>query len=104
MTDNVKIILCLLVVLCKERTHIMRSTVSVRWQTVIPRQIRETMKIEPQMKLDWELKDGMIIIHPIPSDPVGAARGMLKGRGPTTRNLLAERQLQRKKERKREKA
>lgn len=81
----------------------MRSTVSVRWQTVIPRRIREALKIEPRMKLEWEIKDGIIIVYPIPSDPVQATRGILKGRGPTTQSLLTERGRQRKQEQKREK-
>ena len=77
----------------------MQTVVSVRWQTVIPREIREALDIKPHTKLEWQVKDGVIIVHPIPPDPVRAARGMLKGRGLSTEALLAERSAQRSKER-----
>lgn len=77
----------------------MQTAVSVRWQTVIPRKIRQALGIKPGMKLEWQVRDGVIIIHAIPPDPIQAARGMLKGRGLTTETLLAERSLQRNKER-----
>ncbi|MFQ6015242.1 MAG: AbrB/MazE/SpoVT family DNA-binding domain-containing protein [Anaerolineae bacterium] len=82
----------------------MQTTVSVRWQTVIPRQIREVLGIKPKTKLEWQVKDGVIIVYPIPPDPVRATRGMLKGRGPTTQTLLVERRLQREKEQAQEEA
>lgn len=69
----------------------MRSTVSVRWQTVIPQEAREALNIQPNSKLDWEVRDGYLVIYPIPANPVQAARGMFKGRGPMTDELLAER-------------
>lgn len=36
------------------------------------------------------------IENPIPADPVAAARGILKGHGPTTQDLLAERDRERR--------
>ncbi len=80
----------------------MKSTISVRWQTVIPQEIREALNIQPNTKLDWEVRDGYIVVHPIPSDPVKAALGMFKGRGPTTDDLLAERRREREREREKE--
>ncbi len=77
----------------------MQTIVSIRWQTVIPRGIRQALDIKPHTKLEWQVRDGVIIVHPIPPDPVQAARGMLKGRGLTTETLLAERSIQRSKER-----
>lgn len=76
-----------------------QTTVSVRWQTVIPREIREALNIVPNTRLEWRVKDGVIVVYPIPPDPVHAALGMLKGRGLTTETLLAERRLQRQRER-----
>ncbi len=76
-----------------------QTTVSVRWQTVIPREIREALNIAPNTRLEWRVKDGVIVVYPIPPDPVRAALGMLKGRGPATEILLAERRLQRRRER-----
>jgi AbrB family looped-hinge helix DNA binding protein len=76
----------------------MTTTVSVRWQTVIPQEVREALKIEPNSKLDWEVRDGCIVVHPIPSDPIRAARGMFRQGGPTTEVLLAERKRERQRE------
>lgn len=76
----------------------MKSTVSVRGQTVVPREIREKMGIEPQSKLEWRIVDGQIVITPIPPDPVRASVGLLKGKGLTTDDLLAERQKERRRE------
>lgn len=73
----------------------MRTTVSVRGQTVIPHPIREALGITHATELQWSIRNGMIIILPIPADPVKAVVGVLKGRGPTSADLLAERKTQR---------
>jgi len=78
----------------------VRTSISVRWQTVIPQEVREALHIEPNSKLEWEVKDGHIIVHPIPADPVRASRGMLKGL--STDDLLAERRRERQREQRRE--
>ncbi|HEY0513232.1 MAG TPA: AbrB/MazE/SpoVT family DNA-binding domain-containing protein [Thermoanaerobaculia bacterium] len=69
----------------------MKSTVSVRWQTVIPQEVREALRIEPNSKLDWEVKDGYMVVHPLPVDPIRAARGLFKDGGPSVDDLLDER-------------
>ncbi len=76
----------------------MQTKVSIRWQTVIPRDIRRALQIEPHMKLEWQVEDGVIIIRPIPKDPVRASRGLLKGRGLSSEALAAERRKEREKE------
>jgi AbrB family looped-hinge helix DNA binding protein len=75
----------------------MQTTVSVRGQTVIPRSIREELGITPATRLEWKVENGVIIVLPLPSDPVQSAVGILEGRGPTTSELLAERKLDREK-------
>jgi AbrB family looped-hinge helix DNA binding protein len=77
----------------------MRTTVSVRGQTVIPREIRRALDIQAQSKLDWELKDDGIFIRPLPADPVRAAVGLLRGKGLGTAALLEERRRERARER-----
>ena len=78
---------------------LMQTTVSVRWQTVIPREIRQKLAIEPNSKLDWELKDGFAQVRAIPADPVRASLGLLEGRDLTTESLLEERRRERSRER-----
>ena len=82
----------------------MKTTVSVRGQTVVPREIREKMGIVPKSKLEWQIVDGLIVVTPIPPDPVRASIGILKGRGLTTEDLLAERRKERQRERDEERA
>jgi AbrB family looped-hinge helix DNA binding protein len=73
----------------------MKTTVSTRGRTVIPREIREKMGILPQSKLEWQIREGVIVVFPIPPDPVQAAVGLFKGRGPDSDDLLAERSQER---------
>ena len=76
----------------------MKTTVSARGQTVVPQEIREQMGIVPQTRLEWKIREGVIVVYPIPPDPIQAAVGLLKDRGPTTYDLLAERQQERHRE------
>jgi len=80
----------------------MQTTVSVRGQTVIPQEIRESMGIVPQSSLKWQVKNNIIIVYPIPPNPIQAAVGIFKGQGPTTDDLLAERRRERRREREQE--
>lgn len=71
------------------------STVSARGLTVIPVEIREQLGIRPHTKLVWSTRNGMIIVVPIPEDPIEASFGMLAGRGYTLEDFLEERQKER---------
>ncbi len=79
-----------------------QSTVSVRGQAVIPQEIRKQLGIKPNTKLAWSTRNGVIIVVPLPEDPVKASFGLLAGRGFTLDDFLEERQKQRELERKRE--
>jgi AbrB family looped-hinge helix DNA binding protein len=74
-----------------------QSTVSVRGQTVIPREIREALGIKTGTKLHWFVKEGKLQVFPIPEDPVRALRGILKGHG-TFEDFMRERNEERKRE------
>ena len=76
----------------------MKTTVSSRGQTVVPQEIRERMGIVPQTRLEWQIREGVIIVYPVPPDPIQAAVGLLEGQGPTTDDLLAERQQESRRE------
>jgi bifunctional DNA-binding transcriptional regulator/antitoxin component of YhaV-PrlF toxin-antitoxin module len=53
--------------------------------------VREALKIEPNSKLEWEVKDGAIIVHPLPADPIRAALGFFRNSGlPEGRSLTDE--------------
>ncbi len=76
----------------------MKSKVSVRGQTVIPKELRKALGITTETTLDWNLKNGYIVVYPIPKDPVAASVGILRGKGPTVADLLEERRRERERE------
>ena len=59
----------------------MQSKVSVRGQTVIPGEIRKALNITTDTVLHWEIEDGVMLVYPLPRDPVRAALGILRGKG-----------------------
>jgi AbrB family looped-hinge helix DNA binding protein len=77
----------------------MQSVVSVRGQTVIPKELREKLGIKPHTRLDWALKNGTLVAYPIPEDPVAALRGVLKDSGFTFEDFMRERNQERERER-----
>lgn len=80
------------------------SKVYERGQTVVPKRIREALAIESGAHLQWQVREGVIKVIPVPSNPVRALRGLLKGTGYTYARFLRERQLEREAERRREAA
>ena len=75
----------------------MESTISRRWQTVIPAQIRKKYHMKEGDRLVW-LDDGESIrVIPVPADPVRALYG--RGRGERlVERLLTERREDRDRE------
>lgn len=70
----------------------MQSKVSVRGQTVIPQEIRDRLGIRPETKISWSTREGVLIGVPVADNPFEAVRGILKGRGPTSADVIAERE------------
>ena len=56
---------------------IMQITISSKFQVVIPKPIREHLKLHPQQKLTVIEKDGMLIM--MPQKPLKALRGIAAG-------------------------
>lgn len=73
------------------------SVVSVRGQTVIPKELREQLGIESGTRIRWSVKDKTLVVRLVPTNPVDALRGVLKGKG-STEELLEERGAERDKE------
>ena len=70
----------------------MKTTVTVRGQTVVPAKIRKDYQIGPQTQLEW-IDDGETIrVVPLPTDTIRAAKGSSKG---LHRRLLQEREWER---------
>ena len=67
-------------------------------QVVIPKAIRDELGLAPGRKLAVEVHDKDIVLHPLPKDPIEALCGILKGKGPSTADLLRERRRERQRE------
>jgi len=78
--------------------HVVHSTVTSRGQTVVPAPIRERFGLGPSSRLEWIIdSDGSIRVVPVDLDPIRAFRA--SGVGGSTARLLADRSLDREKER-----
>jgi AbrB family looped-hinge helix DNA binding protein len=55
----------------------MHTTISSKYQVVIPKPIREHLKLKPKQKLTVIEKDGMLIL--IPQITLESLRGIAKG-------------------------
>lgn len=55
------------------------SVISKRGQTVVPAYIRNCFQIKVGDKLVWLFDGEMIVVVPVPADPVGALRGIARG-------------------------
>jgi AbrB family looped-hinge helix DNA binding protein len=73
---------------------VMRSTITIRGQTVIPAEIRRRFKLTPSERLEWIVEPDGIRVVPVRGDPVQALRG--QGKGGATERLLREREEERK--------
>lgn len=74
----------------------MRSTITIRGQTVIPAEIRRRFHLDPSKRLEWIVDDENIRIVPVTEDPIEAFRG--RGKGGSTERLLQERKRDRDRE------
>lgn len=59
----------------------MKTKVSARFQTVIPTEMRKKFNITSKSQLEWIDAGKVMIVVPVPEDPIGVVRGMFKGRG-----------------------
>ena len=59
----------------------MQSKVSIRGQTVIPNSIRKAFGITANSLLYWKVQDGLILVYPLPADPVQSSLGVLHEKG-----------------------
>ncbi len=75
------------------------SKVYDRGQTVVPKAIRDAMRVEEGSTLVWQVEEGVAQVMAIPKDPVRALYGIMKDKGPTFQEYLAERNAERQRER-----
>lgn len=69
-----------------------KSTVTVRGQTVVPKAVREKLRIGEGTQLEWSVEKGTIRVRPLPADPIAALEGILEGSGITEFAIRGRRQ------------
>jgi AbrB family looped-hinge helix DNA binding protein len=68
------------------------SRATVKGQVIIPAQLRKKFNIKKGTRVAISEGEGnVIVIKPLPDDPIEASRGMLKGKSSLTKALLKER-------------
>ena len=64
-----------------------RSTITSKYQTTVPREVRERLGLGPRDVLDWEVVEGHARVRPA-SPSFLALRGSIRvGRGSTTEDV-----------------
>ena len=59
----------------------LKTTVSTRFQTVIPTELRKKFGIKSNSKLEWIDGGSVMIVVPVPEDPIASLRGMFGEKG-----------------------
>lgn len=64
--------------------------ITSKGQVTIPSDIRKLARLEPQMEVEFQYKDGVVLLVKKPErpDPVEQVRGMFKGRGMSTDDVM----------------
>ena len=71
----------------------MYSTVTDKFQTTVPKEIREKFKISRNAVLDWVIQDGQIIVKPVNKDILKWAGYFKVGPGDTSKDIREARKL-----------
>lgn len=70
----------------------MIAKATIKGQVVIPAGLRKKYKIKKGSKVNiYEGEGNVIIIKPLPEDPIEASKGMLKGKTSILKALLKDR-------------
>lgn len=64
---------------------------SSKGQIAIPKRVRERLHITAGQELDLTVRNGSIVLTPVPEDPISFLRGAVKGGPSLTEELLQER-------------
>ena len=71
---------------------------STKGQVVIPIEVRRELGIEPGSCLEVQVRDGAVLLRPVPDDPITRAYGVLRDLPGLVDDLLAERARERERE------
>jgi len=57
----------------------MKTKLTKRGQTVVPSEIRKRFNLEGSSMLQWMIEGDIITVLPVPTNPVEALKGIIKG-------------------------
>jgi AbrB family looped-hinge helix DNA binding protein len=69
-------------------------------QILVPKYLRRKLGLKPGAKVHLDEDEGRLVLTPVPSDPIEAATGFLKGRFSLTQDLRREHREEARRERK----
>ena len=65
-------------------------TVGPKGQVVIPAAVRRAVNLEPGQRVDIEVRDGVLVLTPIPKDLIGYLAGRYRGTPSPLKAMIAE--------------
>jgi AbrB family looped-hinge helix DNA binding protein len=85
--------------------HLDKKLMSVtqltqKGQILVPKHLRRKLGLKPGGKVHLDEEGGRLVLTPVPSDPIEAATGFLKGRFSLTADLRREHREEARRERK----
>ena len=72
----------------------MKSTVTSKYQTTIPKSIREKLKIAVNDILEWEVEEGRVMVYPAQKNFLNYRNSILIGKGSIKQDIERSRALQ----------
>ena len=76
------------------------AQITPKGQILVPKNLRQKLGLKPGGKVHMAEDDGRLILTPVPSDPIEAATGFLKGKYSLTQDLRREHREEARRERK----
>ena len=71
----------------------MKSTVTSKYQTTIPKSIREVLKLSINDTLEWEVEDGRVLVYPVQKNFLNFRNSISVGKGDIKKDTERGRRL-----------
>ena len=77
----------------------MKSTITSKYQTTIPKSIREKLKISTNDALEWEIEEGKVLVYPVQKEFLKFRNSISVGKGDIKKDIERSRTLRAEKHR-----
>ncbi len=71
----------------------MKSVITSKYQTTIPKVIREGLKLSVHDALDWELKNGNVVVKPVHKNFLNHKNSIRVGKGNVNKDIEVSKSL-----------